>query len=162
MVDSKLPQTIETGITQTKEIDNIQITDHETIQTTDQTKKTITIDHVTFLGTEIITTQIDKKFVLTHSSHINNTQNENSQQNYRSSTPKHQKQINRIQTTEVIQSDPPGINNSENLKLQLNHIKFESTDDESEKENTLSKNILHIENEYETSMGFIAKYWKFK
>ena len=82
----------------------------------------------------------------------NNTQYQNSQQNYRSSTPKHQRQINQIQSTEETQSDPPGIDNTESSKLQLNHINCESTDDESETENTLSIIMLLIENEYETSI----------
>ena len=82
----------------------------------------------------------------------NNTQHQNSQQNYRSSTPKHQRQINQIQSTEETQSDPPGIDNTEISKLQLNHINCESTDDESETENTLSIIMLLIENEYETSI----------
>ena len=51
---------IETKIVQTIWIDKIQITDHETIQTIDQTKIIITIDHVTITRTEILTIQTDK------------------------------------------------------------------------------------------------------
>ena len=81
---------------------------------------------------------------------MNNTQYTSSQQNYRSSTAKYQRQINKKQSTEKTQSDPSGIDHTGNSKLQLNHIHCESTNDENETENTLSKNMLHIENEYET------------
>ena len=37
---------------------------------------------------------------------MNNTLYQNSQQNYRSSTPKHQRQINQVQTTEETQTNP--------------------------------------------------------
>ena len=69
---------------------------------------------------------------------------------YRSSTPKHQIQINQVQSTEETQSDLPGIDNTVNSELQLNPITCESTNDESETENTFSINMLQIENECQT------------
>ena len=36
------------------------------------------------------------------------------------------------------------------MELHLNHVTCESTDDGSESENTLSKKLLQIKNEYET------------
>ena len=58
------PHTKETETTQTIGIDNIQITDHETIQTIDQTITIITIDHVTILKTELLINQIDNENIL--------------------------------------------------------------------------------------------------
>ena len=57
----EIPHINEAGTTQTISIDNTQIIDHETIQTTDQTIIIITIDHVTLPRTEILIIQIDKK-----------------------------------------------------------------------------------------------------
>ena len=68
---------------------------HETIQTIDQTIIIITIVNATFPITEILITETDKKNYF-QSPHRFNTQEQNSQQNYRSSTPKHQRQINQI------------------------------------------------------------------
>ena len=79
------------------------------------------------------------------SPHRNNTRYQNSQQNYRSSTPKHQRQINQVQTTEEIQRDPPGIDNNESTELQLSHINCESTDSESDTDNAISINMIHVE-----------------
>ena len=36
--------------------------------------------------------------------------------------PKHQRQINQVQTTEEVSSDRHGIDNTESTELQLNHI----------------------------------------
>ena len=82
----------------------------------------------------------------------NNTQYQNSQQNYRSSTRKHQRQIKQVQSTEKTQLDPPAIDNTETTELQLNHVIYESTDDESKTETMLSIIMLQIENEYETPL----------
>ena len=85
------------------------------------------------------------------SPHRNITRYQNSQQKYRSSTPKHQRQINQVQSTEDThtQPDPPGIDNNERTELQLNHINCESTDSESDTENTISSNMIHVEHVYE-------------
>ena len=56
----------ETGTTQSIGIDNTQIIDHETIQTTDQFIIIITIDHVTNPRTEILIFQIDKEIFRSH------------------------------------------------------------------------------------------------
>ena len=71
------------------------------------------------------------------------------QQNYRSSTSKYRRQINQVQGTEDTHPKPPGIDNNESTELQLNHINCESTDSESDTENTISINMIHIENDYE-------------
>ena len=69
-----------------------------------------------------------------------------SQQNYRSSTLKYQKQIKQVHSTET-QPDPPGIDNTENSELQSNHTHCESTDEENETEKMLSQIMFYIENE---------------
>ena len=71
------------------------------------------------------------------------------QHKHRSNTPKHQRQINQVQTTEETTSDPPGIDNTESTELQLNHINCESTDSESDTNNTISVNMITVENDYE-------------
>ena len=88
-------------------MDENQIKDHETIQTKDQSLIIITIDHVKFPRIESLFIQIDKK--LFSFTQWEKYTNQNSQQNYRSSTSKHQRQINQVQSTEETQSDPPGI-----------------------------------------------------
>ena len=55
-----------------------------------------------------------------------------------------------MESTEQNQPDAPGIDNTESSELQLNHKNCESRDDESETENTLSLNMLHIIEEYKT------------
>ena len=83
------------------------------------------------------------------SPHRNNTRSQNSQQHYGSSTPKHQRQINQVQTNEETQPDPPGIDNTESIQLQLNNKNCEPTDSESETENTISINMSQVEDVYE-------------
>ena len=80
----------------------------------------------------------------------NDTSYPDSQNKYRSNTPKHQRQTNQVQTTEEINSDPPGIDNTETTELQLNHINCESTDSENDTENTILVNMIEVENDYET------------
>ena len=133
------------------EILNIKELDHVIIQPTDQTItnqfiKTIKKDHAIIHRIEIQVLTIDKKNY-SQSAHRNNTRYQNSQQNYRSSTPKHQKQMNQVQTTEEIQPDPPG--NDNNGDTELNHINYESTDSKSDTEITISINMINVENDYE-------------
>ena len=99
---------------------------------------------------QIQTDGIDIEFSKVFTDYISNIQHKNSQQNHKSSTPKHQRQINQVQSTEENQSDPPGIDNTENSELQLSHINCDSKDDESETVITLSINMLQTENENET------------
>ena len=66
-----------------------------------------------------------------------------------SSTPKHQRQKNQIQPTEETQPVSPGNDNNESTELQLNHINCESRDTEIDTENTISINMLKVENDYE-------------
>ena len=81
--------------------------------------------------------------------HRNNTRYQNSQQNSRSNTPKHQRQINQVQSTEETQADPPGFDNNGSTELQLNDINCESTDSESDTENTILINMINVENDYQ-------------
>ena len=93
---------------------------------------------------------IDRQRNYSQSPHRNNTPYPDSQNKCRSNTPKHQRQINQVQTTEETNSDPPGIDNTETTELQLNHINCESTDTESDTENTILVNMIEVENYYET------------
>ena len=63
--------------------------------------------------------------------------------------PKHRTLINQVQSTNEPSPDPPVNVYTIISELQLNHINCESTDDENETENTLIKNMLKIEHEYE-------------
>ena len=68
-IQTTVPETLritETGTTQSIGIDNTQIIDHETIQTTDRFIIIITIDHVTNPRTEILIFQIDKEIFRSH------------------------------------------------------------------------------------------------
>ena len=160
----------------TLELDTIQMTDHEIHCTIDieiiLTKETaiqiIEIKDI-IINQEIVQKidQINKDLFITtiriylskynnrqrnysQSPRRNNTRYPDSQNKYRSNTPKHQRQINQVQTTEDTNSDPPGIDNTETTEFQLNHINCESTDSESETENTILVNMIKIENDYET------------
>ena len=83
------------------------------------------------------------------SPHRNNNHYNNSNNRHRSSTPKHQRNINQVQSNPETTSDPPGIDDTVNDTLQLNQINCESSDSESETENTISINMIAIENDYE-------------
>ena len=83
------------------------------------------------------------------SPHRNNNRYPDSKHRYRSNTPKHRRQTNQVQTTEETTSDPPGIDNIESTELQLNPINCESTDTESDIDNTISVNMITVENDYE-------------
>ena len=83
------------------------------------------------------------------SPHRNNNRYPDSRQRYRSSTPKHQRHINQVQTNEETTSDPSGIDDTESHEIQLNHIHCESSDTESDTENTISVNMITVENDYE-------------
>ena len=84
------------------------------------------------------------------SPHRNDNRYPDSQYRHRSNTPKHQRQINQVQTNEEKTSDPPGIDNTENIELQVNHINCESTDSESDTDNNILVNMISVENEYES------------
>ena len=58
-----------------------------------------------------------------------------------------------MRTGEETNSDPPGIDSTENTELQLNHISCESTDSESDTGNTISVNLVEVENDYEIDMN---------
>ena len=84
------------------------------------------------------------------SPHRNNNNYNNSNNRHRSSTPKHQRQINQVQANPETTSDPPGIDNTVTDTLQLNQINCTSSDSESDTENTLSINMIKVENDYES------------
>ena len=86
--------------------------------------------------------QKDKEIILSH----HTKKHQNIKQHFKRVTPKHQTLIRQVQSTEEIQTDPPGIENTENLELRLNRINCKSTNEESETENTLSIDMLHIVN----------------
>ena len=54
-----------------------------------------------------------------------------------------------MQTNKETTSDSPGIDNTGNNEIQLNHINCESTDTESDTDNTISVNMITAENDYE-------------
>ena len=84
------------------------------------------------------------------SPHRNNNHYNNSNNRHRSSTPKHQSQINQVQSNPETTSDPPGIDDTVTDTLQLNQINCTSSDSESDTENTLSINMIKVENDYES------------
>ena len=83
------------------------------------------------------------------SPHRNNNNYNNSNNRHRSSTPKHQRHINQVQSNPETTSDPPGIDDTVTDTLQLNQINCGSSDSESDAENTLSINMIKVENDYE-------------
>ena len=78
------------------------------------------------------------------SPHRNNNHYHNSKHRYRSSTPKHQRHINQVQSSEETTSDPPGIDDTGSNELQLNQTNCGSSDTESDTENTISVNMITI------------------
>ena len=82
------------------------------------------------------------------SPHRNNNNYHNSQYRHRSNTPKQQRQINQVQTSAEITSDPPGIDNT--AELQVKKINCESTDSESDTDKNILINMITVENDYES------------
>ena len=66
----EISHVIETETIQTTGTENIKITDHETIQTIDQTIIIITIDHMTNLRIKIQIIKSDKEIFLKHRTEI--------------------------------------------------------------------------------------------
>ena len=58
--------------------------------------------------------------------------------------------INQVQSNPETTSDPPGIDDTVTDTLQLNQINCTSSDSESDTENTLSINMIKVENDYES------------
>ena len=54
-----------------------------------------------------------------------------------------------MQTIEETTSDPPCDDDTGSNDLQLNHINCESSDTESDTDNTISVNMITVENDYE-------------
>ena len=137
MTDQEILRTIKTEIIPTIRIEatrkiefkDIKKIDHDIIYTKhpiikDLITTTIKIDHAIIHKIEIRTITIDKE--TNQSPHRKNTRYPDSQNKYRNNTPKHQRHINQVQTTEEVDSDPSGIDNRESTELQLNHINCES------------------------------------
>ena len=135
-IDKKIIPTTGIETIQTIETLDIKLIDHAIILTTGQNIKIIKINHAIIHRTENQSYN-NRQRNYSQSPHWNNTHYQNSQQNYRSSTPKHQRQMNQVQSTEQTQPDPPGIHNNKSTELQLNHINCESTDYESDTKNTV-------------------------
>ena len=144
-------QTIEIEVIQTIEIRSIQTTDQGTTHITDQTIKELMIttktDHKIIHKTETQAITKDTEIIPSH--HIGiiavtpilNIDTEVTHQSIKEKSIKYkQKKKN---------SDPPSIDETENSKLQLNHINCESTDTESDTDNTISVNMITVENDYE-------------
>ena len=87
--------------------------------------------------------------IYSQSPHRNNNHYNNSKHRYRSSTLKHQRHINQVQSNEETTSDPPGIDDTGSNELQLNQINCGSSDTESDTENTISINMITVKNDYE-------------
>ena len=141
--------TIEIEVFRTIEIKITRTIDQEITHIIDQTITDqmiiIKIDHeiIHKIETQVTINDIEM------SPHMNNNHYHNSKHRYRKSTPKHQRHINQVRTNEATTSDPPGIDDTENHKIQLNHIHCESSDTESDTVNTISVNMITVENDYE-------------
>ena len=143
---------IEIEVIQTIQIRITRAIDQELIHIIDQTitDQTIIIktDHEIIHKIETHVTIIEYR-IYSQSPHRNNNRYPDSKHRYRSSTPKHQRHINQVQTNEETTSDPPGIDDTGSNELQLNHINCESSDTESDTDNTISVNMITVENDYE-------------
>ena len=139
--------TIEIKVIRTIEIRITRTIDQEIIHKIDQTITDqmiiIKTNHKTIHKIE---TQVT---IYSQSPHRNNNHYNDSKHRYRSSTPKHKRHINQVQTDEETTSDPPDIDDTGSNELQLNHIYFGSSDTESDTENTISVNLITVENDYE-------------
>ena len=156
MIVQKIFQIIEIEIFEIVEIKIIRIKEHKTTPTRDHIIIFITIDNVIILEKERTTTQQIMNLFSVNTSKYSVTQN----QNYRSSAPKHQRQINEVQAWDETNLDPSDIDNTETSELQFNHIHRETTDDESETENILIINKLKVENEHETPIDTKHYYYE--
>ena len=160
-------QTINHEIHHTIGIETTPIIGIEVIQTT-ETRITRTINqgiiHIIdrTITDQTIITKIDREIIhkidtsynnryrnYSQSPHRNNNNYNNSNNRHRSSTPKHQRHINQVQSNPETTSDPPGIDDTVTDTLQLNQINCGSSDSESDAENTLSINMIKVENDYE-------------
>ena len=145
---------IEIEVIQTIEIRITQTIDQEIIHIIDQiiTDQTIIIktDHEIIHKTETQVTIIDIEIIPNHHTGIItitmilNIDTEVAHQNIKDTLI-----INQVQTNEETTSDPPGIDDTGNNELQLNHINCESPDTESYTDNTISVNMITVENDYE-------------
>ena len=131
-IDYDIHHTIETETIRTIGIEVIQIIeinftktiDQETIYTTDL----IINEPITAIIRDYKIIQIrnpsynDQQRNSAQSPHRKINRYSDSRHKYSSNTPKHQRQINQVQTTEETNSDSPGIDDTKSTELQLNHI----------------------------------------
>ena len=136
-------QTTETRITRTINQGITHIIDQTITDQTIITKTDREIIHKIYIQVIIIVIEI----IPNHHTGIIITNNSNNR--HRSSTPKHQRHINQVQSNPETTSDPPGIDDTVTDTLQLNQINCGSSDSESDAENTLSINMIKVENDYE-------------
>ena len=157
IINHEIHHTIETETIQTIEIEVIQTIEIRIIQIIDQIhiidqiitdQMIITkIDHKIIHKIETQVTKIDTEII--PSRHIGIiTLNPESKHRYRSSTPKHRRHINQVQTNEETTSDPSGIDDTGSHEI-LTQINWESSDTESDTDNTISVNMITVENDYE-------------
>ena len=149
LIDHETHHTTEIETIQTVEIEVILTIEIRFIQTTDQgiihiidriiTDQMITIktDHEIIHKIERQVTTIDTETIPSH--HIRKI----------TVTPILNIDTEVTQTNKETTSDPPGIDDTGSNELQLNHINCESTDTESDTDNTISVNMITVENDYE-------------
>ena len=137
IIEIEVIQTTETRITRTIDQGITHIIDRTITDQTIITKTDREIIHK--IDTQVIIIVIEN---YSQSPHRNNNHYNNSNNRHRSSTPKHQRHINQVQSNPETTSDPPGIDDTVTDTLQLNQINCTSSDSESDTENTLSINMI--------------------
>ena len=143
------------------EIDTVPMTVQETRQTI-EVEITQLIDHKTILTKDHIKMTIKKRSRCNSRNQNNNYQSKSRKcyqyankqdQNYRSKTPKHQRQFDHVQSTDEASADPPGFENTEISEQKLNHTHCESTDHQCDTGNTIITNMPKIEHEYKYQLN---------
>ena len=150
IIEIKVIQTIEIRIIQTIDQELIHIIDQIT---TDQ-KITIKTDHKIIHKIKTQVTIIDTEIIPSH--HIGiitvipilNIDTEVAHQNIKDTIIKC-KQMKKQHSDPPPPPPPPGIDDTGSNELQLNHINCESTDTESDTDNTISVNMIGLENDSE-------------
>ena len=153
IIDHETHHTTEIETIHTVGIKVIQTIEFRTIQTIDQgithiidriiTDQMITIktDHAIIHKIETHITIIDTDIVPSH--HIGIiTDTEVTHENIKDTLIKCKQTKKQLQT-------PPGIDDTGSNELQLNHINCESSDTETDTDNTISVNMITVENDYE-------------
>ena len=153
-IEAETIQTIGIEVIQVIEIHVTKTIDQEIFYTTDliineRITTTTIIDHEIIHKIGIQTITINKGIILNLlieiiiATPIPNTNIEATHRNVKD------KIIKWRQLKKPFQTPPPGIDDTESTELQLNHINCESTDSESDTNNTISVNMIIVENDYE-------------